>query len=411
MSRASVFLRVAVGLATLLGLTVLVTVPPATAASVHVTALAAGQDQSLALLSNGTVMAWGGNVDGDFGIGSNVPSLIPVKVPGLTGVKAIAAAEDSTSYALLSNGTVMVWGGDDYGQYGIGTVGWHSATPIKVPGLRNVTAISASDGTVFARLKNGTVMAWGANSEGQLGQGTFSGAPCGCVPQPTAVTGLSAVSAIVAGNAGDGLAILHDGTLESWGNNGNGQLGDGSVPKTVSVPGCCTDSPEPVTSVTGVKAVTGGGWGTLALLKNGTVEAWGSNANGELGDGTVATGIGCECTGTPQGVPGLTGVRAVAAGDFWNLALLKNGNVMAWGDNKRGWLGNGTFTSNQCDCISQPVQTNISGVVAIAVGTEHSLALLKNGTVMAWGANDWGQLGDGTTNDSDVPVEVTGLGT
>jgi len=150
------------------------------------------------------------------------------------------------------------------------------------------------------------------------------------------------------------------------------------------------------------------------------VWAWGWDYGGELGDGTN-TGPSCgqppaPCSKTPVAVSGLSAVTAISAGMPFSLALLGNGTVMAWGDNTLGELGDGTSTGPETcyasapPCSKTPVAVSgLSAVTAISAGRQHSLALLSNGTVSAWGRNDSGQLGNGTTTDSDVPVTVKGL--
>ena len=126
--------------------------------------------------------------------------------------------------------------------------------------------------------------------------------------------------------------------------------------------------------------------------------AWGENGLGQLGDGTITN------SDEPVAVSGLSEVTAIAAGFADNLALLSNGTVMAWGNNQHGQLGDGTTDGVQ---TTYPVAVSgLSEVTAIAASGDHSLALLRNGTVMAWGQNGNGQLGDGTTTASDEPVAV-----
>ena len=132
----------------------------------------------------------------------------------------------------------------------------------------------------------------------------------------------------------------------------------------------------------------------------GSAEAWGFNSQGQLGDGTQTTRL------TPVAVTGLGNVTAIAAARAdHSLALLADGTVMAWGNNVVGQLGDGTMTNR----LTPVAVTGLGGVTAIAGGGFHSLALLGDGTVMAWGANEAGQLGDGTTTDRHTPVAVTEL--
>src|ERR1019366_2964372 len=141
-----------------------------------------------------------------------------------------------------------------------------------------------------------------------------------------------------------------------------------------------------------------------ALLSGRTVECWGDNQQGELGNGTTATS-GCYCSTTPVAVSGLRGATAISVGTNSACALLSGGTVECWGLNSVGQLGNGTTTIS-----STPVAVSgLSGATAISVGTNSACALLSGGTVECWGSNNYGQLGNGTTTDSSTPVAVSGL--
>jgi alpha-tubulin suppressor-like RCC1 family protein len=358
-----------------------------------------------------SVVGWGENEVGQLGNGTTINTDVRSPVAGLSGVSSVVAGR-RYSLALLSNGTVDSWGENSWGQLGNGTETGpetcHAAfaqapdyqvpcstTPVQVKGLSGVTAIASGSQHGLALLSNGTVMAWGANGDGQLGDGTESNSD---VPVP--VSGLSEVVAIAAGQ-NSSFALLKNGTVMSWGENGWGILGHGSSNPP-------QDLPAPVSGLTDVTAIavylnTG-----LALLGNGTVESWGENELGELGDGTL------EESEVPVPVSDLTGVRAVARGED-SVALLENGTVMAWGSNISGQLGIGTMTGpTECFlynfCATTPVQVEgLTGVSAIAAGNQQNLALLSDGQVMAWG-DDWqGQLGDGNLGSTDTPTAVSGL--
>jgi alpha-tubulin suppressor-like RCC1 family protein len=185
------------------------------------------------------------------------------------------------------------------------------------------------------------------------------------------------------------------GTLRAWGLGSNGQLGDGTtqtstVPVKVKLPAG--------TKVTSVRA---GCFHTLALTSSGQVLAWGSNQLGQLGDGTTQFRAAPVKVHLPTG----TTVKAIRAGCFHSLALTSTGQVLAWGDNANGQLGNGTTNDSHTPVpVALPTGTTVR---AISAGRAHSLALTSTGQVLAWGFNAVGQLGNGTTNDSDTPVAVT----
>jgi alpha-tubulin suppressor-like RCC1 family protein len=349
---------------------------------------------------------WGENSLGQLGDGNFNQSDVPVPVSGLDFVTAVAAG-DHHSLALLSSGTVMAWGANTSGQLGVGEaeIGV-SNVPVAVEGLTGVTAIAAGGNHSLALLSDGTVMAWGENESGQLGDGNTNEADA-----PVPVKGLAGVTAIAAGGEYS-LALLSDGTVMAWGAGEHGQLGND---RTIN-----SDVPVNVKDLTGVTAIAAGGEHALALLSDGTVMAWGNNESGQLGNPAFTEEIRRkeeeereegeveDISDAPVAVEGLSGVTAITAGANHSLALLSGGTVMAWGEDKYGQLGDGSIAR---DDEAATAVSGLSGVAAIAAGGEHSLALLGGGTLMAWGEDRYGELGDGSAGEpSDVPVAVTGLG-
>jgi alpha-tubulin suppressor-like RCC1 family protein len=349
--------------------------------------------------------AWGYNSFGQLGDGSTAISRVPVAVSGLTGVTAVSAGREH-SLALLSGGTVMAWGNNREGQLGNGSTA-NSDVPVAVSGLTGVTAISAGGEHSLALLSNGTVMAWGSDEEDQLGSGVKAGTKSAV---PVAVKGLSGVTAIAAGGAFS-LALLSNGTVMAWGAGAEGQLGNGKKAKSAS--------PVAVKGLSGVSAVAAGREHALALLSDGTVMSWGNNSSLQLGmeaktkiikeeeEEFVEEEEEPENSAVPVAVQTLSGATAVAAGAEHSMALLGGGEVVAWGGNSDGQLGRGM--QGGMSSHPEPV-ADLSGVSAIAAGSEHSLALLSGGSVLAWGYNPDGQLGNGGNVNSAVPVAVSGLG-
>ncbi|HWJ49538.1 MAG TPA: IPT/TIG domain-containing protein, partial [Solirubrobacteraceae bacterium] len=322
----------------------------------------------------------------------NAFSDVPVTVTGLRFVASVAAG-GRHSLALLAGGTVDAWGDNEYGQLGAPRSVITSNVPIPVPGLTGVKAISAGANHSLALLTNGTVMAWGGDESGQLGIGAIREGE----EVPTAVKGLTGVQAVSAG-ASHSLALLTNGTVMAWGDDESGQLGTGNL-KSSTVPVA-------VKGLTGVTAIAAGANFSLALLSNGTVMAWGSDEYGQLANGSI--GEEQELSDVPVQVGTLTGVTAIAAGAEHGLALMGDHTVMAWGGDSYGEIGDGVVQPRQ----ETPVAVSgLSGVTAISAGTGDSVALLSNGSAMAWGVNEWGTLGNGVTGGpSDVPVAVSGLG-
>jgi len=352
--------------------------------------ISAGSSFNLILRSNGTIYAWGKNDFGQLGNGTTLNSSVPIQVANLSDVLAISAGS-THSLALKNDGTVWAWGDNRFGQLGIGSE-FSSLVPVQISTLSNIAAISAGYSHSLASNKDGTVFAWGGNSNGELGNGTITGSD---VPiQVSVLTGVSAVSA----HPFFSLALTNDGTVYSWGRNSNGALGNGTE----------TDSsiPAPLTSISGITAISDGGYHCLALKNDGTVFAWGSNFSGQLGIGSkIASNV-------PVQVSGLSGAIGVATGFSHSLAVKNDGTVVSWGSNSVGQLGNGviagiSFFLDQ----TTPIPVNdLTGITAVSVGNNHSVAVKNNGTAFAWGSNQFGQLGNGTTGtESIIPVQTASI--
>jgi alpha-tubulin suppressor-like RCC1 family protein len=243
-----------------------------------------------------------------------------------------------------------------------------------------------------AQAAGGTALGWGLNDYGQTGIGSVSTTGCKCVVTPSPVAGISEVTEISAGSR-FALALLSDGTVRSWGNNSYGELAHGesnsSVPVTVNgLPG-------------GVVAIAAGALTGYALLANGTVMAWGGNEAGQLGQGESTGPHACEkgspCSRTPVLVQGLSNVIAIASGGRYLLALRADGTVMIWGSDTYGQLGDGD-TQPGCICVDHPVPVpGLSGIVGVGGGYYEAGAAAEDGTGRAWGYNGTGIAGNGTT--------------
>lgn len=231
---------------------------------------------------------------------------------------------------------------------------------------------------------DGTISTWGDNGDGALGDGTV-GYRLAATASPV-LTGAVSVDAYY-----DTLALKEDGTVWSWGKNNAGQLGDGT---TINQP-----APTQVSGLLGVTGISAGSSHSVAVKGDGTVWGWGGNGSGALGDGTVIS------RQTPVQAVGITGVVAASAGSGFTLALKDDGTVWGWGDNLYAQLGDNTLTGRLT-----PVQTNpLSGVVAISAGDSYGVALKGDGTVWTWGTGSLGRLGTGSTTNSKVPAKVTAL--
>ncbi|HVT78846.1 MAG TPA: RHS repeat-associated core domain-containing protein [Acidimicrobiales bacterium] len=357
----------------------------------NVAAVALGNVHTLALTANGAVYAWGNNANGQLGVGDTNPRSTPTQVSGLSsGVIAIATRNNS-SYALKSDGTLVSWGRNDAGQLGSGdTVEYHS--PHAVASVAGATAVSAGEFSAYALTSSG-VKSWGLNTLNQLGR-TCSGSACWTPALVGGLTGLT-ITAIAAGGY-HGVALASTGSVYVWGSNSDGQLGQGTIG------GTNPSSAIPITTIANIGSVNAGRYLTVAIGTDGTTYTFGDNANGQLGDGTTtdtgtATNQPAEARGDESSLN-----NSAPGGWYHTLALRTNGTVAASGLNSSGQLGDGTTTDR-----NKPVAVNgLKNITAVATGLYHSVALDTAGNVWTWGQNTNGQLGDGTTTDRHLPIRV-----
>lgn len=405
-----------------------------------VMALAAGGQHSLALRQDGMLLAWGNNSSGQLGIGTTQRQLEPTRV-SRDAWAAVAAGRIHTVAVMRDTGTLWGWGGNLVGQVGTGSVRSVIKDPVRIgaTGDRWRTVAAGSDHTLAIK-ENGSLWAWGANAQGQLGLGTTR-----TELAPKRVGTLTWLA--IAGGARHSVALRSDNTLWTWGSNANGQLGR-ATPTTMSA-----RSPAQVGSDSNWVAIAAGEGHTLAMKADGSVWAWGKNASGQLGVGSIAneaspqqpwtdatwskvvTGqdhalalradgslwawganaAGQLGDGTPLPrslpvavAPGQTW-RTMAAGDGFSVALNADGSVWTWGHNQLGQLGDGSADPNR----HQPKQiSSHRNWTALATGSRHTVALRSDGTIWTWGDNAQGQLGRsaGGTAFSNAPAQV-GSGT
>ncbi|MET3165582.1 UNVERIFIED_ORG: alpha-tubulin suppressor-like RCC1 family protein, partial [Arthrobacter sp. UYEF10] len=236
-------------------------------------------------------------------------------------------------------------------------------------------------------LKNLTCAhAWGGNNSGQVGDGTTTKRSL-----PRRVPTLSGITSIAAGSS-NGYALKNDGTVWAWGNNNYGQLGDGTTISQLS--------PVQVPGLTGINEIYTGSESSFALASDGTVWGWGYNSMGQLGDGTTTHRL------APVKLP-ITNVKMIAVGDYQSTYALKNdGTVWSWGLNYAGQLGYGSTGP----ATSSPAQVQgLPAVSFIDAGSSSAFALATDTTVWAWGENSSGRLGDGTTENRPLPVQLQPL--
>ena len=361
---------------------------------VEAVSVALGNAYSCAVLTDGRVMCWGSNYYGQLGDGSITSRSSPVEVSGMTNAQSIALGESHTC-ALLTNGKVMCWGYNEQGQLGDASTSAR-IFPVEVSGLTNAEGIALGSSHSCALLTDGKVMCWGGNTSGQLGidkdlhpQSTT----------PVEVLGVTNAKGIALGTS-HSCALLTDGKVKCWGYNNDGQSGENSASNYRTV--------AEVSGVTNAESIAVGGSHSCALLTDGKVMCWGSNDYGQLGVGYTNS----LSAGTPVEVSGISNVESLSLGRSHSCALLTDGRVMCWGRNAlnsgNGRLGDIGYVSSPSSTTPREV-TGIATATGIALGGSHSCASLSDGKVMCWGINGGGQLGDMTTDDKVLRVEVLGL--
>jgi alpha-tubulin suppressor-like RCC1 family protein len=343
-----------------------------------------------------TVLAWGRNTTGQLGHGTTTSTSIPVKVhlPAGTEVTQVRAGCAHT-LALTARGQVLAWGSDSDGQLGDGHT-TDSATPVRVklPRGTKITAIRAGCEHSLALTSKGQVLAWGYNHGGELGNGSTASSD---VPVRVRLPRHAKVTAVSAGQYFS-LARTAKGQVLAWGDNDSGELGNGST--------ASSDVPVRVALPAGVRAtaVSAEEETSLARTSDGGLFGWGDNSLGQLGDGTTTS------SDTPVSIPilmhgpSLGHLVSLFGGCGHTVALFSSGEVLAWGSNVFGQLGDGTTIGSDTPVVVMlPASAKVT---AISAGCATSYALTRNGNMLAWGLGAIGELGDGSTTSSDTPVRV-----
>lgn len=416
---------------------------------VTVTATTEGGGSAAATSAGMPAVSWGQNDHGQLGAIYKDPyEENPVDVEGLTTIKAIQATE-SFNLALLSNGTVAAFGGNENGQLGENEVksNWERGlSHVMVKGLTEVTAVAASNEHAMALTKSGKVYAWGANEDGEFGQGVggFEGGSGVDQRIPNEVPGLKGpVKAIAAGGASD-YALLEDGEVEAWGRNDYGELGvawneecekvnsgaEACKPFICETGGgnqLCGTRPEPVVQgaepIKHVVAIAASGESAYALLENGHILSWGGNKQGALGQPSSRYGSNAKFLPPKEvlregSTEPLSNVVEVAPGVHHVLAVLASGEAVGWGSGEEGALGelpgsHATCTGKTpCMIGAFPIKglEHVS-VEAATAGNQYSL-VLSGGRVYAFGHDQYGELANGTTAETGNPTPTieTSLG-
>lgn len=286
-------------------------------------AIAGGGTFSHALKDSGDVLGFGSNSFGVVGDGTTTARYLPTAVSGLTGVVAVSSGDDH-ALALKGDGSIYAWGYNDFGQLAESTSTTQRTSPTAISSVTSVAAVAAAENFSLALKQDGTIVSWGRNNTGQLGNGSQTNSST-----PVSVSSISSATAISATYL-HALALLSDGTVRAWGWNFFGEVGDGTT--------TLRSSPVEVAGLDDVIAIGAGASFSVALKDDGTVWTWGSNSEGQLGDGTLTS------RSAAAQVSGLSDVAKIAVGLNHVLAMTSDGTVYAWGRNDEGQLGDGTTT-------------------------------------------------------------------
>jgi alpha-tubulin suppressor-like RCC1 family protein len=358
------------------------------------------------MVDSSNVLCWGDNSSGQLGddtpAANHYTPVYVVEQAGstipLSGVVSVAAGWYH-SCALMSTGTMKCWGYNYNGQLGDGTTVSRRAPvdvkdPIDPSGLlANVTAISTGWNYTCALISGGAIKCWGANGYGKLGNGNNTTDS----HTPIDVNNLAGSAIAVAAGQVHTCAVLASGSVQCWGYNGFGQLGDGTY----------TNNPIPVTvsGLTGASAIATGFHHNCAVTTGGSLVCWGRNEFGQLGNNSIATSPLPVSVVDQFSMP-LSNIETVSAGFSHSCARSLDGAAYCWGVNLLGQLGDGSYYTYRS--VAEPVNELNFGYVALASGQHHSCAKNNSGGVKCWGYNVHGQLGNNSTASSNVPVCVSG---
>ena len=341
------------------------TSPPA--GPLYFSPLAVGAAHTCAIRPTGVVKCWGDNSHGELGNESFAESHVPVAVLGVTNAVSLAAGLNFTC-ALIRGGTVKCWGKNDYGELG-NKKNTDSPVAVDVQNLTGASSIATGCKHVCASKTSGEVKCWGWNSHGQVGNNTVMNQNL-----PVDVIGAAGALFVTAGFEFSCAAYANG--VKCWGDNASGQLANGGV----------ADSHVPV-SAAGIT------WSPLVLS---------AGANHVIAFGSSSMMPQAASWGQNVGMGGLTSVDNATAGEGYNCAL-RGGGVVCWGQNNLGQLGNASTTPSAAPVV--PVGLG-SGVRAVRAGYEHACAMMSDDRIRCWGKNANGELGNNTTAESHVPVDV-----
>lgn len=342
-----------------------------------------GLNHSKALKDDGTLWSWAGNHFGQMGNGSTGQTVLTPLKIGTDTNWKTISAGNVHTVALKSDNSLWAWGDNERGEVGNGT-NVPQYTPIKIGSDKDWKAIASNDTNTKALKTDGSLWAWGINFYGALGDGTNIDRTA-----PVRVGSDKDWKFIAKGPGYHSIAIKNDGSLWAWGSNEDGQLGDGTKEHK--------NIPIQIGSDTDWKIACISHNRTLAIKNDGSLWAWGDNYSGLLGDGTTVSKY------TPTKIGNDTDWLDIAGGLSFNIAIKNDGSLWSWGLNANGELGDGT---NVRKYVPTKVGT-LNDWKSIMVGYYAASAIKNDGSLWSWGWNGIGLLGDGTTVDSNIPVKIS----
>lgn len=355
--------------------------------------LALGFSHSCARMLDSTVRCWGSNYSGELGNGADASSgdapdqLRPVMVQGINDAVAIASGTSHTC-AVRKSGKVSCWGGNFSGALGNGK-DTPSSVPVDVVGVDDAIAVGAGGGVTCIVHRTGTASCWGANLNGGLGDGTTADSKT-----PVKVNDLKNVVQI-APSTNHTCAVLATGELYCWGGASDGQLGTGSLTPTTK--------PTKVNALSDVAQVAVASRYGCARMKSGSVACWGRNESGQLGNGSPTDSP----NPSPIAVPFISDAVSIWAGYGHTCAVRKTGAVSCWGDASYGQLGIGPVDAGgQTASTPQPVK-DLTTAKSVWTGGDRTCAITSDNKALCWGSNVDGELGNGSTDQKDVPTPVS----
>jgi alpha-tubulin suppressor-like RCC1 family protein len=341
-----------------------------------------------AIFSGVEIYGSGENDDGRLGDGTGIDRSSPVQVGALTSWSKVVSGGSHT-LAIKTSGTLWAWGSNGRGRLGDGTTISRSS-PVQVGALTTWFQLAAGAEHTAVIKTDGTLWTWGSNENGQLGISGNGGAHRSSPVQVGSLTNWAQVAA----GSNECAAIKTDGTLWSWGNNGNGALGIGtSYPDSRS-------SPVQIGALTNWAQVSVD-QGGLALTTGGELYAWGRNSTGKVGDGTAAD------KSSPVQIGALTNWSQVSTNTGHSAALKTDGTLWVWGGGSTGRLGDGTVVDK-----SSPIQVGaLTNWLQVSAGNYFTASVKTDGTLWTWGFNTDGRLGDGTGVSASSPIQIGALTT